>query len=120
MGIVPFDKSISSSIYWYQLILNLCLIQKRELTIQAYIQTAEVLRFPKRSEIREFGKVYERIGDVYIKIRAELLSDYGNHTTFVMSFHYAEVPFSQQGVCQVMSTDKSHYAERLSCSSKEV
>ena len=70
---------------------------KRELqalTTEEYMQTVKDLRFPKRSEMREFGKVYNGKGDVYIKIRVELLSEYGNHTTFVMSFHYAEIPFT--------------------------
>jgi len=69
---------------------------KRELqtlTVEEYMQTVKDLRFPNRSEMREFGKVYNGKGDVYIKIRVELLSDFGNPTTFVMSFHYAEVPF---------------------------
>ena len=72
---------------------------KRELkllTIEEYMQTVKDLRYPKRSEMREFGKVYDGKGDVYIKIRVELLSDYGNHTTFVMSFHYAETPFTPE------------------------
>ena len=72
---------------------------KRELkalTIEEYMQTVKDLRFPKRSEMREFGKVYNGKGDVYIKIRVELLSEYGNHTTFVMSFHYAETPFTPE------------------------
>lgn len=70
---------------------------KRELltlTVEEYMQTVKDLRFPKRSEMREFGKVYDGKGDVYIKIRVELLSAYGDHTTFVMSFHYAEIPFT--------------------------
>ena len=70
---------------------------KRELqtlTVEEYMQTVKDLRFPKRSEMREFGKVYNGKGDVYIKIRVELLSAYGDHTTFVMSFHYAELPFT--------------------------
>lgn len=66
----------------------------RTLTIEEYIQTVKDMRFPKRSEMREFGKVYDGKGDVYIKIRVELLSAYGGHTTFVMSFHYAEIPFA--------------------------
>lgn len=69
---------------------------KRELqtlTVEEYMQTVKDLRFPKRSEMREFGKVYNGKGDVYIKIRVELLSAYGDHITFVMSFHYAEIPF---------------------------
>ncbi len=32
--------------------------------------------------------------DVYIKIRVELISMYGNTTTFVMSFHFAEKAFT--------------------------
>ena len=70
---------------------------KRELltlTVEEYMQTVKDLKFPKRSEMREFGKVYDGKGDVYIKIRVELLSEYGSHTTFVMSFHYAEIPFT--------------------------
>ena len=68
----------------------------QKLTVQEYMQTVQDLRFPKRSEMREFGKAYEGKGDVYIKIRVELLSEYGNHTTFVMSFHYAEVPLTPE------------------------
>lgn len=70
---------------------------KRELqrlTVEEYMQTVKDLRFPKKSEMREFGRVYNGKGDVYIKIRVELLSEYGNHTTFVMSFHYATIPFT--------------------------
>ena len=70
---------------------------KRELqtlTVEEYMQTVKDLRFPNRSEMREFGKMYDGRGDVYIKIRVELLSAYGDHTTFVMSFHYAEIPFA--------------------------
>ena len=66
----------------------------QKLTVEEYMQTVKDLRFPKRSEMREFGKVYDDKGDVYIKIRVELLSEFGNHTTFVMSFHYAETPFT--------------------------
>lgn len=72
---------------------------KRELhtlTVEEYMQTVKDLRFPNRSEMREFGKVYEGKGDVYIKIRVELLSEFGNHTAFVMSFHYAEIPFTPE------------------------
>ena len=39
-------------------------------------------------------KAHDGKGDVYIKLRVELLSEYGEHTTFVMSFHYAEIPFT--------------------------
>jgi len=65
---------------------------KRELqslTVQEYMQTVKDLRFPNRSEMREFGRVYNGKGDVYIKIRVELLGEAGNHSVFIMSFHYA-------------------------------
>lgn len=70
---------------------------KRELqtlTVEEYMRTVKDLRFPKRSEMREFGKIYHGKGDVYIKIRVNLFSDDGRHTTFVMSFHYDEIPFA--------------------------
>lgn len=69
---------------------------KRELLslrVDDYIRTVKDIRFPKRSEMREFGKVYNGNEDVYIKIRVELLGEYGNTTTFVMSFHFAERVF---------------------------
>ena len=69
---------------------------KRELltlSVEDYMQTVKDMRFPKRSEMGEFGKVYNGTDDVYIKIRVELLGIYGNTTTFVMSFHYAERAF---------------------------
>lgn len=69
---------------------------KRELltlTVEDYMQTVRDLRFPNRSEMREFGKVYNEKDDVYIKIRVELLGKYGNTTTFIMSFHFAEKAF---------------------------
>ena len=70
---------------------------KRELlslNIENYMRTVKDLRFPKRSEMREFGKVYNGTDDVYIKIRVELLGIYGQTTTFVMSFHFAERAFT--------------------------
>ncbi len=63
------------------------------LSVEEYIQTVKDFRFPKRSEMREFGRVYNGKDDVYIKIRVELLGSYGNMTTFIMSFHFAEKPF---------------------------
>ena len=72
---------------------------KRELltlSVEDYMQTVKDLRFPKRSEMREFGKVYNGTDDVYIKIRVELLGMYGNTTTFVMSFHFAEKEFTPE------------------------
>ena len=70
---------------------------KRELqalSVEDYMRTVKDLRFPKRSEMREFGKVYNGKDDVYIKIRVEVLGLYGNMTTFIMSFHFAEKPFT--------------------------
>lgn len=68
----------------------------KTLTVEEYLRTVKDLRFPKRSDMREFGKVYNCTDEVYIKIRVELLGLDGNHTTFVMSFHYAQTPFSQE------------------------
>ena len=47
--------------------------------------------------MRVFGKEYEGFKDVYIKIRVELLSTnaFGETTTFVMSFHFAERKFEE-------------------------
>lgn len=72
---------------------------KRELltlTVEDYLQTVKDIRFPKRSEMREFGKVYNGAGDVYIKIRVELIGADGRDTAFVMSFHFAERPFAPE------------------------
>ena len=72
---------------------------KRELltlSVEDYMQTVKDIRFPKRSEMREFGKVYNGTDDVYIKIRVELLGMYGHTTTFVMSFHFAEKAFTPE------------------------
>ena len=74
-------------------------ILKRELltlSVEDYMQTVKDFRFPKRSEMREFGKVYNGKDEVYIKIRVELLGMYGNNTTFVMSCHFAEKTFTPE------------------------
>jgi len=68
----------------------------QSLTIGEYMRTVKDLHFPRRSEMREFGKTYVGKGDVYIKIRVELLTEYGGQTAFVMSFHYAEIPFTDE------------------------
>ena len=73
---------------------------KRELltlTEKDYLRTVKDTRFPNRSEMREFGKTYDS-DEVYIKIRVELASalGVGEHITFVMSFHFAEVPFCEE------------------------
>lgn len=72
---------------------------KRELltlTVEEYMKTVKDRRFPNRSELREFGKVYNKTDDVYIKIRVELLGQFGNTITFVMSFHFAEKAFTPE------------------------
>lgn len=72
---------------------------KRELktlTVKEYMRTVKDIRFSNRSEMREFGKVYNGKDDVYIKIRVELLGMYGNTTTFVMSFHFADKAFTSE------------------------
>ncbi|RBO99999.1 hypothetical protein DET59_12922 [Rossellomorea aquimaris] len=49
--------------------------------------------------IRVFGKEYAD-EDVYIKIRAELLNlthVAGDSFILVMSFHFAEIPFKEEG-----------------------
>ena len=68
----------------------------KTLTVKEYMRTVKDLRFPKRSEMREFGKVYNGTKDVYIKIRVELLAAYGRHTTFIMSFHFAAQAFTPE------------------------
>nr|WP_297777422.1 hypothetical protein [Blautia sp.] len=72
---------------------------KRELlslNVEDYMRTVKDFRFPNRSEMREFGKIYNGVDDVYIKIRVELLGIYGQTITFVMSFHFAEKAFEPE------------------------
>lgn len=66
------------------------------LSVKDYQYTVKDDRYPKRSEMRVFGKTYND-DDVYIKIRVELMStaDCGEHSVFVMSFHFSEIPFSK-------------------------
>ena len=67
------------------------------LTIDEYIETVKDTRFPKKSEMRVFGKVYSS-EDVYIKIRVELINIKelnGNGLIFIMSFHFAQVKFKE-------------------------
>ncbi len=71
-------------------------VLKRELTtlsVENYICTVKDLRFPQKSEMREFGKVYHGKEDVYIKLRVELFGFDGAPSVFVMSFHFAETSF---------------------------
>ena len=75
---------------------------KRELsliTVADYIETVKDLRYPNYSEMRVFGKKYVN-DDVYIKIRVELVNTThvsGNSFIFIMSFHFAEIPFKEDG-----------------------
>lgn len=73
---------------------------KRELcTLSAadYIETVQDIRFPKRSEMRVFGKRYTD-DDVYIKFRVELASvkhGNGENHVLVMAFHFSERAFQE-------------------------
>ena len=75
-------------------------VLKRELskiTVEEYRETVKDKRFKNRSEMRVFGRRYAG-EDVYIKIRVELLDvvlSGGGHTIFVMSFHFAEIDFTE-------------------------
>lgn len=64
-----------------------------------YLGTVCDTRFPHRPEMREFGVMYPNDGsfeEVYIKIRTEIMQMSGEgHFVFVMSFHFAEKPFSE-------------------------
>lgn len=59
------------------------------LRTEDYIETIKDTRYPKKTEMRVFGKTYN--ADVYIKLRVNILN---SDVVFVMSFHYAEYPFS--------------------------
>lgn len=67
------------------------------LTVAEYLRTVTDSRYANRDEFWEFGRIYDK-GDVYIKFRVTLLdpSVYGRHLAFVMSFHYAETPLSEE------------------------
>lgn len=67
------------------------------LTAAEYLRTVPDSRCPERGEFWEFGRIYDK-GDVYIKFRVTLFDSvaYGKHITFVMSFHYAQTPLSEE------------------------
>ena len=52
------------------------------------------IAFQARRLVDKKREIYYGTDDVYIKIRVELLGLDGNTTTFVMSFHFAEKPFT--------------------------
>ena len=64
----------------------------KKLKLENYIRTVKDLRFPRRGDMLEFGKVYDN-EDVYIKVRLNLLEE--TRIVFVMSFHFAMLPFSK-------------------------
>lgn len=74
-------------------------ILKNELNkirIEEYICTVKDINKPDRSEMRVFGRYYDK-GEVYIKIRVELCNIeqcFGVDLIFVMSFHYSTSKFS--------------------------
>ena len=68
----------------------------RKLKVGEYIRTVKDLKHPGRSEYREFGRIYDEKGDVYIKIRVEVINYYGGKTVFIMSFHYAVDPLANE------------------------
>ena len=72
----------------------------KKLTIKEYMETVKDKRFPQRSEMRVFGRAYKVkrcTKNVYVKVRAELVNSEKGSFVFVMSFHYAENPFSDNG-----------------------
>lgn len=75
-------------------------VLKRELSflrIDEYIETVKDKDFPKRSDMRVFGRKYSG-EDVYIKIRVELVSvnhASGDNFILVMSFHYSDRVFKK-------------------------
>ena len=69
----------------------------KSLTVKDYMRTVKDKRCPQKSDMREFGKTYDAAEEVYIKVRVEVFNPYfgGEHTAFVMSFHFAERPFDE-------------------------
>lgn len=68
----------------------------KKLSVREYIDTVKDNDYPDRSEMRVFGRVYPGSKEVYIKIRVELLKFNCDHEVFVMSFHFAEHPLSEE------------------------
>lgn len=66
-----------------------------QLSVENYIETVKDIRYPKRSEMRVFGKEYY-CEDVYIKIRVELVSAFGGNHIKIMSFHYSDRKFVKE------------------------
>ena len=68
----------------------------KKLSVREYIDTVKDNDYPDRSEMRVFGRVYPESKEVYIKIRVELMKLDCDHEVFVMSFHFAEYPLSEE------------------------
>lgn len=79
------------------------------LTVENYVETVKDARFPRKTEMRVFGKSFTS-EDVYIKLRVELISvehASGGNYVMIMSFHFAErkfkkddFPFRKIGECR--------------------
>jgi len=76
--------------------VNIMKLELIKLKPENYIETIKDLKFPDKSYLRVFGKRYSN--DVYIKIRAELLSKTlsGNNMILVLSFHFSQYPFNDK------------------------
>lgn len=66
----------------------------KNISLEDYIKTVKDLRFPLKGDMLEFGKVYNN-QDVYIKVRVNFSEESGKYIVFVMSFHFAMMPFSK-------------------------
>jgi hypothetical protein len=61
----------------------------KSISIKEYIETVKDLRYPKRSDMRVFGRKYDT-DEEYIKFRVEILPE--THL-LVMSFHFSTIQF---------------------------
>ena len=80
----------------YLQILNYALEHGATITFQENrkVDLNRNIRYTNRYTISDLFPNENPTSDVYIKLRVELLTEFGNHTVFVMSFHYAEKPFT--------------------------
>jgi len=66
----------------------------QKLKTEEYVETLADLRFPSKSEMRVFAKIYDS-EQVYIKIRVELFDKNGKALAYIMSFHFAEHKYDE-------------------------
>jgi len=66
----------------------------QKLKTEEYVETLADLRFPSKSEMRVFAKIYDS-EQVYIKIRVELFDKKGKALAYIMSFHFAEHKYDE-------------------------